>query len=395
MSLILFSIHNAFQKKSVAALAVLGVAFGTALMTILFSLAGGMERRAEKTFSELSNKIMVTGKDAIFGGLFLGMGTSPIPSNYVESIKGIPRVERIYTQVSVIMRPRDINYIMPLYGYKTEDINGLSSIPHNRIIEGTTPENDREVIIGKSLREYMKLLNSPYEVGNTYMFTVPDRGKTKDLELKIAGVYYTGNEVMDGALAGSEKLARDIQKIPLTHVSGINVIVDGVNNVETVAGAIQEKLAGKTPEVQVLVPGEVLNPVKNVIDLFGKFLMTVSVVAVAAGGLSIMVVMLLSVVSRMKEFGILKALGWTPANIMFMVLVESLILSISGAALGLVLGYGGLILAGRVIAPDIAALTWQVAAIVGLAGVMIGVAGGIYPAWRANSASPAKIFREI
>ena len=395
MSLFFFSIQNAFQKKSVAALAILGVAFGTALMTILFSLAAGMERRAEKTFSELSNKIMVTGRDAIFGGLFLGMGTSAIPSNYVESIKGIPHVERVYTQVSVIMRPQEINYVMPLYGYKNEDIKGLSLIPHNKIIEGKAPENDREVIMGKSLGEYMKLLNSPYQLGKTYRFTIPSGGKTKDLELKIVGVYQTGNEVMDGALVGSEKLAREIINIPPTQVSGINVIIDGVNNVEQVARAIQSALSGKTPEVQVLVPGEVLHPVKNVIDLLGNFLITVSVVAAAAGGLSIMVVMLLSVVSRMREFGILKALGWTPANVMIMVLVESLVLSMSGAALGTLLGYGGLILAGKFISPDIAVLTWQVAAIVALAGVMIGVAGGIYPAWRANSASPAKILRGL
>lgn len=395
MSLFLFSIQNAFRKKSVAALAILGVAFGTALMAILFSLAAGMERRAEKTFSELSNKVMVTGRDAIFGGLFLGMGTSAIPSNYIESLKGLPHVERVYTQVSVIMRPKEINYVIPLYGYKNEDIKGLSLIPHNKIIDGKAPENDREVIMGKSLGEYMKLLNSPYQLGETYRFTVPSGGKTKELELKIVGVYQTGNEVMDGALVGSEKLAREIIHIPPTQVSGINVIIDGVNNVEQVARAIQSALAGKTPEVQVLVPGEVLNPVKNVISLFGNFLITVSVVAAAAGGLSIMVVMLLSVISRMREFGILKALGWTPANIVFLVLVESLVLSVSGAALGTVLGYGGLVLAGKFIAPDIAVLTWQVTAIVALAGVIIGVAGGIYPAWRANGASPAKIFRGL
>jgi len=200
---------------------------------------------------------------------------------------------------------------------------------------------------------------------------------------------------MDGALVGSEKLAREITNIPPAQVSGINVIIDGVNNVEQVARAIQSALSGKTPEVQVLVPGEVLNPVKNVIDLFGNFLITVAVVAAAAGGLSIMVVMLLSVVSRMREFGILKALGWTPANIMLMVLVESLVLSLSGAALGTLLGYGGLLLAGKFISPDIAVLTWQVTSAVALAGVIIGVAGGIYPAWRANRASPSSILREI
>ena len=45
--------------------------------------------------------------------------------------------------------------------------------------------------------------------------------------------------------------------------------------------------------------------------------------AVVAGCLTIMVVMLLSVVERRREFGILKAVGWTPGNIAMMVLVES------------------------------------------------------------------------
>ena len=395
MSLFSFSFRNAFNKKTVALLAILGVAFGTALMTFIFSLVAGMEKRAESTFSDLSNRIMVTGKDAIFGGLFLGMGTSPIPSAYAGSIKSIPHVERVYTQVSVIMRPQDINYMMPLYGYLPQDIQGISNLPFNKIIEGAAPQNDREIIIGKSLREYMKLLNASYETGNAYSFLIPEGGKTREIELRIVGVYQTGNEVLDGAFCGTDKLAREVSRLPANQVSGINITVDSIQNVEAVARAVQSTLSGKVPEVQVVVPGEVLNPVKNVLDLFGKFLMAVSIVAVIAGGVSIMVVMLLSVVHRMREFGILKALGWTPGNIIFMVLVESLALSICGTLLGLALGYGGLIVARALIAPDIAALTAPVAVSVSLAGVAIGVAGGLYPAWRANRAEPARILREV
>jgi len=394
LTLFFFSIHNAFRKRAVSALAVLGVAFGTALMTFLFSLTAGMERRADHTLSDLSNKIMVTGRDAIFGGLFLGMGTPPIPSTYAEEIKKIPHVEKAYTQVSIIMRPQKINYAMPLYGYGLQEISEHAGTPFNRIIEGEAPGNDQEMIMGKSLREYMRFLNSPYEIGGVYQFTVNDKGRAKVVDLKVVGVYQTGNEVLDGAFSGYEKLARDMGKIPAGKITAINVSVDGIQNVETVAQGIQTVLSGKVPEVQVVVPGEVLTPVKNIMDIFGRFLVAVSLVAVTAGGLSIVVVMLLSVINRMKEFGILKALGWTPANIIFMVLVESLALSIFGSALGIALGCGGLALARTFIAPDIAVLTWKVAAGVCLSGIIIGVAGGIYPAFRANSAEPSKILRE-
>ncbi|MCL6479108.1 MAG: ABC transporter permease [Peptococcaceae bacterium] len=395
MSLLLFSVQNAFRKKSAAVLAVLGVAFGTALMTFLLSLAAGMEGRADKTLSELSNRVMVTGKDAIFGGLFFGMGTSPIPASYADAIADLPHVEKVYHQVAAIMRPEGVNYVMPLYGYAAEEISSPGSIPHNRIIEGTAPASDSEIIVGKSLKEYLKLLNSPCETGRSYRFGVPEKGKTRVLELKVVGVYQTGNEVLDGAFAGSERLARDIGRVPAEKVSAISVLVDRVDNVESAAHAIQAELAGKLPEVQVVVPTEVLNPVKNVLDIFSRFLLVVSLAGIVAGGLSITVVMLLSVAGRMREFGILKALGWTPANVVCMVLVESLVLSISGALLGMVLGYCGLVAAGFLIAPDIAALNWKVAAGVGLAGILIGVAGGIYPARRANRAAPAKILRDV
>jgi len=395
MSLLFFSIRNAFRKKAVAALAVLGVAFGTALMTILFSLAEGMEHRVEGTFSELSNRIMISGRDAIFGGLYLGMGTRPIPSSHIDFIRNIPHVAKVYSQVSVVMRPQNNDYVMPLFGYGTEAIHDLDTNPYNRIIEGTAPGNDKEIIIGKSLQEYMSLLNSPFAIGNVYPFIIMEGGRAKELDLKVVGVYRTGNEVLDGAFSGSEKLAREIGKIPMGSVSAINVAVDSVDNVESTAKAIQQELSGKKPELQVVVPREVLNPVKNILDVLGKFLMAVSLVAVVAGGLSIMVVMLLSVVTRMREFGILKALGWTPANIIFMVLVESLSLSLFGAALGVVLGYAGIAEARVLIAADIAVLSRQVTVSVVLAGILVGVAGGIYPAWRANSAAPANILREF
>lgn len=390
-----FSIQNAFRKKAVAALAVLGVAFGTALMTILFSLAAGMEHRVEGTFSELSNRITISGRDAIFGGLYLGMGTRPIPSSYIDDIRSIAHVEKVYSQVSVVLRPENNDYAMPLFGYDLEEIRDLDNNPYNKIVEGTAPRNEKEIIIGKSLQEYMSLLNSPFAIGESYPFLSMEGGRAKELDLIVVGVYQTGNEVLDGAFSGSEKLAREIGKITEGSVSAINVVVDSMDNVESTAEAIQQELTGKKPELQVVVPGEVLNPVKNIIDVLGKFLMAVSLVAVVAGGLSIMVVMLLSVINRMREFGILKALGWTPANIICMVLVESLTLSLCGAALGVALGCAGLAAARVLIAADIAVLSRQVTVSVFLTGILIGVAGGIYPAWRANSAAPAKILREV
>jgi len=121
------------------------------------------------------------------------------------------------------------------------------------------------------------------------------------------------------------------------------VQVGGMEHVEEAAREIELRLAGKKPEVQIVVPRELLIPLTNVLRILGQFFLAVSLVAVVAGCLTIMVVMLLSVVERRREFGILKAVGWTPGNIAMMVLVESVFLSLVGAILGVALGWAGLV----------------------------------------------------
>lgn len=391
MTLVLFSIRNAFRKKAVAALAVLGVAFGCALMTFLFSVATGMEQRVETTFSNLAGRITVTQKGSMFGGLLQGIGSSSIPVSYMDIIKDVPHVNNVTGQVTNILRPAGATMVLPLFGYGVDETR-TDIGPFQRIVEGTAPVRDDEVAIGKSLLEYLALLNVTYEIGGVYTFEVP--GKEADnLNLKVVGVYRTGNELLDGGFSGTEQLARDIGGLKPGSLSAISAQVGSMEYVEEAAREIEERLSGKKPEVQVVAPRELLLPLNSVLRVLKQFFLAVSSVAVLAGSLTIMVVMLLSVVERRREFGILKALGWTPWNIACMVLVESITLSLLGAGLGLALGYGGLAAVREYLAIDVGALGLRVAALVGACGVLVGAAGGLYPAWRANRAAPAEILR--
>lgn len=393
MSLFLFSMRNAFRKKAVAILAVLGVAFGCALMTFLFSIAAGMEQRMERMFNELSGRIAITNREGVFGGLLMGLGnSSAIPVDYEDIVKGVPHVKNVSDQISIILRPKGVSFITPLFGYGS----GGGGSPFTKLLEGHAPVNANEVVIGKSLQEYMRLLDVNYEVGDVYPFEVSEKASSdRIMELKIVGVYQTGNEVLDGGFSSLEKLARDVGKIPPGSVSVINAQVDSLDNVESVAQEIERRLAGKKPEVQVSVPRQILIPLVNVLRLLDSFFLAISLVAVAAGGLMILVVMLLSVIERRREFGILKALGWTPRDIVFMVLVESFFLSLLGAALGVAFGYVALVAAVEYVGIDLGLFSWQVPAAVCASGVLVGALGGLYPAWRANRTAPAEILRGV
>ena len=72
-----FSISNAFRRKTITFLAILGAALGAGLMTVLLSLSGGMDAKLNSTLDKVAGDILVSSKDASVIGGFIG-GGSPI-----------------------------------------------------------------------------------------------------------------------------------------------------------------------------------------------------------------------------------------------------------------------------------------------------------------------------
>jgi ABC-type lipoprotein release transport system permease subunit len=62
-----FSIRNAFRRKWVLIIAILGTGLGCALMTVLMSLSAGMEQRLDRTMTELAGVLVVYPEDAPLG----------------------------------------------------------------------------------------------------------------------------------------------------------------------------------------------------------------------------------------------------------------------------------------------------------------------------------------
>jgi putative ABC transport system permease protein len=115
------------------------------------------------------------------------------------------------------------------------------------------------------------------------------------------------------------------------------------------------------------------------------------------GGIGVMNTMLMSVIERRTEFALLSAVGWSGAQVAGLVLTEGLVVSLLGAAIGLLIGTigAGLLVdalgAQGLVAPDVTA--WDLGRAL-LVGILIGVLGGLYPAWRAARLSPARVLAQ-
>jgi len=141
---------------------------------------------------------------------------------------------------------------------------------------------------------------------------------------------------------------------------------------------------------------DALSAATSVTDTLTIFLGGIAGISLLVGGIGIMNIMLTSVTERTREIGLRKAIGAQRRDILFQFLIESMVLSLLGGIIGVILGWGIAQMMGRVSLGG-AAIT----PVVGLDSVLlatlfsmaVGLFFGIYPASRAASLQPVEALR--
>lgn len=137
---------------------------------------------------------------------------------------------------------------------------------------------------------------------------------------------------------------------------------------------------------------EITNTLGAVTGTMTILLAAVAAISLLVGGIGIMNIMLVSVTERIKEIGLRMAIGATPANILGQFILEAVVLSTGGGAIGVVLGIAGANLIGRfqhwpiLIEPSSTAAAFLFSSIVGMFF-------GFYPAYRASKLNPIDCLR--
>ncbi len=149
---------------------------------------------------------------------------------------------------------------------------------------------------------------------------------------------------------------------------------------------------GAADNFDTMTPDSIREFINRILGVIGAAVIPITLISLVVGGIVIMNIMLVSVTERTREIGIRKSLGARQSDLMLQFLLEAIMLSLMGGAIGL----GGAWLIA-VAATAITGVTLKVtlpyvALAVGVSS-LVGIASGWYPASRASKMNPVDALR--
>ena len=227
--------------------------------------------------------------------------------------------------------------------------------------------------------------------------------RIKNLPFEIIGV------LEDKGESGMGQDQDDLILAPYTTVQRRLAAIDYINGIyasavteEKSAAAIEEvteilrrthKLKeSEEDDFRVMSQSELLDTVSSITDIMTYLLGAIAGISLLVGGIGIMNIMFVSVTERTREIGLRMSIGGRGRDILWQFLVESIIMSIIGGALGVVFGYliargaGSLMNSPAVVTTQSIILAFAVC-------FVIGVFFGWYPARKAANLNPIDALR--
>src|SRR3990172_5258518 len=417
-------------RKLRAGLTTLGVVIGIAAIVALLSITQGLQNTITGELQKglATDTLIVTvgggafgggqGDGGGFGGGFGGGGDSDFTLlvNDTQTIMDLS-TGNITATLAIIQRSGNISSTET---NRTTTIVGVDFAEYKRIYSSTfvaesgeipdTPENDT-VVIGKRVTDPRLNGTTLFSAGDTVtIFWLNSSVRPPVIENFTARVAAVLEEVGGFGFGGPSDTSI---YIPIIQAQGFfatdqcdTIIVKLVNSEESTIDYVSEKIEKSEEfagEVSVISSTAVVELLQSIISLISLFLVGIAAISLLVAGIGIMNIMIVSLIERTREIGILKALGMKSRTVLTIFLGESIIIGLLGAVIGIISGWilanitasilGSGVFGGGGGFTIIPLLTPEV--LLGALGFGVGVSVifALYPAWRASKLKPVEALR--
>jgi putative ABC transport system permease protein len=346
-------LRNLMRRPARTLLTAAGVALGVGLIVALLSISAGVRRTA-------SDLVHIGRADfGLFQGGVSDLTRSLLPESLAGSVQRDPQVAAV-SRISLL-------------------VNGDS------LVFGLAPQDfaARRLVLVRGRRGGLL-------AGDRSGRRLGDAVRIQGRSFRVAGIFHSGDRFEDEGVV-----------LPLATLQALTKHPGEVTTLGVVAklGARPRDLARRLERrfgvTAVVEPGQAVK-----VDTSSRLILSVgwvvSLVALIVGGIGVTNTMAMSVFERIREIGILRAVGWRTHLVALLIVSEAIGICLLALGIGLALGvaaaeaftYRGSL--SSLVSPDFTAgvFAWGLAFALG-----VGLIGAAYPAWRAVRLSPIEALR--
>ncbi len=322
-----------------------------------------------------------------------------------QAIINLPDVQAVSSRIIVnaMVSTAETGTGIQLLGIEPENEKTVTNI-HEKMVKGSYFEKDirNSIVIGKALAEKLNA-----KIKSKLVITTQEKdGTLTGGAFRVVGIYNTGNTMYDETKA----FVRDkdlVKLVKLDKGDGHEIAV--LLGEDALEKAVADKLSNQYPGLKVMTWKEIMPEMQLVAESMDYMMYLFVGIILLALGFGIVNTMLMVILERVKELGMLMAIGMNRLKIFMMIVLETVFLSLTGAAVGMGLATAITLITNKT---GISLAAWEaglssvgfspvvypVIDIITLAEVtilviVVGVLAAIYPAIKAIRMKPAEAIR--
>ncbi len=401
------------ERKARSALTILMVIVGGGLMIAINGMSAGQSAFVTKQLNFLAPNIMFvsSGQHGFRGPE--GPPTIIFNSEVVNRIKSLPYVQQVIPQYQGQLQLNAMGNVENAQVMGMDPTKLVVIAPSLQLVPGSSIQanNPSGMLVGDSIANPPGLTTPFVTVGQTvkatYSYADPTTGKlqTASRSFIVTGVIApTGNNQVDRAVVINEATANS-----LFHKSGKYDSMAVAALSADYVNAVQQEITNiyGSNNIGVITPKAILQTRQQFQSGNSSFILDIAFISLLVGAVGIITTLYTSVNERVKEIGTMKAIGAKNTFILSLFMSEALLIGLIGSTLGIVMGVnlaymltgfaphapgpgGG---GGGAVAHISPIFIPQDILNVWILSVILSLAAGIFPAWKASRLSPLEALR--
>jgi putative ABC transport system permease protein len=362
--------HNLLARKARAILTSFAVAVGIMTVVALGVLTYSLRQTAVSVLRTGTSDFTVAQK-----------GVSDLIYSAVDEadLSKVRSYEEVDAATGVLIDVEKLDSAHPLFlvlGLQLTDMENFGI----KTLSGQPPDADAadQIMLGyRAAADFHKNIGDDLAIGNDHY--------------RITGLFSTGQVFGDTAsIRPLHPLQADERK------PGAMTLIFVRTKPGAAIDPLRQRIEGDLPQLATVRFQSEFGRVDRNLELINAANVGGSILALVVGAIGVMNTTLLSFFERTREFGVLRAIGWSPKRLLGLVLSEAFGMTFAGALLGVVLGWSAIRLLARIPAvlgildPQFSAdVFWRA---LGFATLMTLI-GALYPAARAARLAPLEALR--